>query len=220
LGIGIALFFVFALGPTTALASSPGSDGDNTARGAKVVVSPVDNGGNAGSVSVTFASVSGAGETAVSISDSGPGAPDGFALAGTPAYYQLSTTAAYSGPVSVCLPYDTTAYPDPRPVQLFHWNGVGWDDITSAADAANATICGDSDSLALFIVAGRTSVAQAGDSKSGALIAGTGNDPAAPGSGGIAEFVLYAGFLIVAMSLLIWWRAYWRATHGIRHDYR
>lgn len=63
-------------------------------------------------VSVTFASVSVKGETVVTTSSSGPSLPAEFILGNPPTYYEISTTAVYTPPVTVCISYNPMQYGD------------------------------------------------------------------------------------------------------------
>jgi streptogramin lyase len=115
----------------------------------------VDLGGGAGAagdVSVTFAQVTGAGNTVLSTSGSCPAVPAGFAL-GTPAVcYQLTTTAVYTPPVQVCIDYSGSSF-GPGPIVLLHYEGGTWVDVTTSVDTTNEVVCGDVDSFSPFVVA-------------------------------------------------------------------
>ncbi|MGA2514537.1 MAG: pentapeptide repeat-containing protein [Candidatus Limnocylindrales bacterium] len=78
--------------------------------------------------------------------------PGGFQLATSPTYYDITTTAIYADSITVCLPYDPIAYPDPSLVQLLHWNGTSWDDVTSSLDTTDNLVCGTTTSLSPFVV--------------------------------------------------------------------
>ncbi len=73
---------------------------------------------------------------------------------------ELSTTATFTGPVTVCFTYNEksfTCFPD-KDVQLFKYNASSntWDTITVSRNADNKMICGTMDSLALFSVCCRS----------------------------------------------------------------
>src|SRR5262249_28972663 len=68
----------------------------NTPTGSYVTVQPVDTTTKTSPVILTFSSVNQAGNTTLTTSASGPALPPGFQL-GSPASYQLTTTALYSG---------------------------------------------------------------------------------------------------------------------------
>jgi hypothetical protein len=129
----------------------------STPTGTNVAVSPSMNGGGETGISLTFADVSAAGVTSVAVSNAGPSLPGDFVFAGSPIYYDVSTTAAHSGAITLCLPYDPNVYAWDQQVSLLHWNGTSWDNVTSTVDAANATVCGTVTSLSPFVVAQRRS---------------------------------------------------------------
>jgi len=87
----------------------------STAAGPNQPVTPVTNIAGQTPVSLTFGNVNTGGTSFVSVSSSGPPPPAGFSLAGS--YYDVSTTAAFTGQIEVCI--------DPSPaspvgLQLVH----------------------------------------------------------------------------------------------------
>jgi hypothetical protein len=127
----------------------------NTQPGANVTVSPVDSGSGTAPVTLTFASVTSAGQTALTISDAGPPPPTGFRLGDPARYYELTTTATFAGTIQVCINYAGVAFVGaPR---LFHEEGGVWVDRTTSSDPVAQIVCGDTTSLspfALFAPAG------------------------------------------------------------------
>jgi hypothetical protein len=108
------------------------------------------------SVGLTFPSVSGAGDTTVVSSATGP-APTGFSLALNPRlYFHIDTTADHASPVQVCISYNPASAPGI--VDLYHYtvirdaNGVPvgsqWQDITTTR--APGVVCGLTDSFSPF----------------------------------------------------------------------
>jgi hypothetical protein len=126
----------------------------NTTSGANVPVQPVDTNTITSPVSLSFSNVTQTGVTTLTTSGSGgTPAPGGFQL-GTPAtYYKLSTTATFSGSVSICINYTGTAFNDQTNLRLFHLSGGVWTDITTSLDTAHMTICGSTTSFSPFAVA-------------------------------------------------------------------
>jgi hypothetical protein len=125
--------------------------------GTNVVVSP--NG-----LSVTFASVSAAGTTTVTVSSTGPAAPAGFNLGSPPTYYDVSTTATVSGPIVLC--FSAPSVIDQAQFDLLRVlhgeNGVLVDRTilapdTPAPDFASTTICTRVSSLSPFTLARKSS---------------------------------------------------------------
>jgi streptogramin lyase len=121
----------------------------NTSSGNNVSVSPGSD------TSIEFANVSTPGNTLVSSSSGGPTPPTGFSLGDTPTYYEISTTATYDGPITVCIAYDPTQYSNPDDLHLLHYGGSIWEDVTVSTDTINHIICGQVTSLSPFLVAQR-----------------------------------------------------------------
>jgi hypothetical protein len=128
---------------------------DNTAPGTAVSVTPVDPvTGQPAPVTITFSSVSTGGATTVSSSPTGAPPPLGFKLGTPPVYYELQTTATFSGAVTVCFNYVAGQYRDPTKLRLFHGGASGgWTDVTTSVDVANSRICGIVSSFSPFILA-------------------------------------------------------------------
>jgi hypothetical protein len=100
----------------------------NTTTGSDVVVQPanaVDAKGNSPAV-LTFAEVTRGGTTALAVSATGAAPPAGF-RAGTPAvFYNLSTSAGYSGNIGVTLGFNGVSFHHPANVRLFHHENGVW----------------------------------------------------------------------------------------------
>jgi uncharacterized delta-60 repeat protein len=105
-----------------------------------------------GAIDVTFAAVSTTGTTAVTTSSTGPVPPAGFQTGNPPLFYDVTTTAAYAAPVTVCIGYDPADYGDPNLAQLFHYESGAWTDVTTTNDTVNYVICGSSSSLSPFAI--------------------------------------------------------------------
>jgi hypothetical protein len=118
----------------------------NTSAGTNVVV-------HVGDVTLTFASVTQAGDTSVTTSSTGPTPPVGFGLGDPPIYFNISTTAVFSGSVEVCIGYGGIGFVDETALQLLHFDGTSWVDTTTSLDTVNDVICGSVSSLSPFIVA-------------------------------------------------------------------
>lgn len=155
------LLYVRACGEALAEAITPPPLG-NTPVGADVGVAPRDaNTGFRTPVGVTFANVTGPGSTAVTTSELGqPGAPVspvGFLFGNPPTYYDLRTTATFSGSVTVCIGWVGSTFSDPSQARLLHFEAAtGWTDVTTSVDDQGATggrACGVVTSFSPFIVA-------------------------------------------------------------------
>jgi hypothetical protein len=120
----------------------------NTQPGANVAVSPVDVATGTAPVTLTFASVTSPGQTALAISDTGATPPTGFRLGDPPRYYELSTTATFAGTIEICIDYAGLTFAGvPR---LFHEEGGVWIDRTTSVDPLAQTVCGETTSLSPF----------------------------------------------------------------------
>jgi len=131
----------------------------NTPTGTNVQVTPAPG------VSVTFSTVTVGGNTSATTNTSGPPPPSGYRIvgvAGQPIYYDIITTATYSGPITICIDYDETQVVG-NEADLKLWkNDTGWQDITTSVDTVNNKIYGSTTTLSIFIVAGPTPPAAVG----------------------------------------------------------
>src|SRR6266540_2605107 len=118
----------------------------NTPAGTNVSVDPVDQTTGTSPVTLTFASVTQGGGTTLATSASGPSPPAGFSLGNPPTYYELSTTASFSGSIEVCI--DSTGISFPGPPTLWHHEGGTWVNVTTSVNGA--IVCGSVTSLSPF----------------------------------------------------------------------
>ena len=120
----------------------------NTPTGTDVTVEP-----GAG-ITLGFDEVTGGGDTTVDESSVNPG-PDvnSYMFQGT--FYDINTTATYTGSVEVCLEYDDTGMTleQELALRIFHLEGAAWVNITTSVDTDNNIICGMTESLSPFGVA-------------------------------------------------------------------
>jgi hypothetical protein len=124
----------------------------NTPAGANisVTVSP--------SITATFSNVTAAGITTANfVNVTQYAAPAGYQFIPGGSYYgyfDLSTTATYSGYMDIEFKYDPSIVgPNEALLALFHWTGSQWEDITSSVDTANDTVYGTANSLSTFALA-------------------------------------------------------------------
>jgi hypothetical protein len=105
-------------------------------------------------VSLSYDEVAAGGNTHVTTSDAGPAPPEGFKLGEPPTYYEIATTATYSGTIHVKILYDETQFADETSLRLLHWdeNAQAWIDVTTSLDTVQNIIYGDVPSLSLFAV--------------------------------------------------------------------
>ena len=102
---------------------------------------------------VFFSQVNSSGNTTItSTSDAPAPLPGIFGLAGT--YYDISTTAGYSGTIEVSLPYDDTGLTQAQEqaLKLQQYDNGNWVDITTSVDTANNIITGVAPHLSYFAV--------------------------------------------------------------------
>ena len=106
-------------------------------------------------VSLTFSQVTSPGETTIATSSTGPGKPDGFWFQDL--FFEISTTAGYTAPVSIAIHYDDELIPggEQREAQLrlMHSDGSGgWTDVTTSVDTVNNIIYGEVTSFSWFAI--------------------------------------------------------------------
>ncbi|HZR23318.1 MAG TPA: HYR domain-containing protein [Vicinamibacterales bacterium] len=122
----------------------------NTPVGDHVNVSLTDTNGTT-VATVQFDSVTTTGESGVTMSSDGPSPSPHFNLGNT--FYDITTTAIYTGPITTCVSYAGVTLPAPVYVRLLHYNGSAWDDVTTAINTTDQIVCGVTTSLSPFVVA-------------------------------------------------------------------
>jgi len=137
--------------PATALLTIRDDD-FNTPAGTNVQTTPVDSTTGTTPVSVTFANVTQAGTTSLTTSSSGPASPSGFQLGSPPTYYEITTTALYSGSITVCINYSGVSFDDESNLRLYHLESGVWVDQTVSLDTTNDIICASASSLSPFAI--------------------------------------------------------------------
>lgn len=131
--------------PANNLVTRPITIGGSTPSGTNVLVA------SGGPVDLTFGSVTAAGTTSITTSTTGPAVPSGYEVGSPATFYDLQTTATYSGTITVCISY---AGVTPAPTQLLHYENGTWKDVTNTPiDTANQRICGTTTSLSPFALA-------------------------------------------------------------------
>jgi parallel beta-helix repeat protein len=106
-------------------------------------------------VSFTFANVVSGGVLIVNLTQTGKPAPLGFLLLGKPpAYYDVRTTANYSGSVTMTLLYSDSGLNslEEKNMVLVQWNNTteNWENITVGADTTHNLIFGETSYLSVF----------------------------------------------------------------------
>ena len=101
-------------------------------------------------LSLGFSSVTATGVTTVIPVAEGPSPPEGLRLGEETVYYELNTTATFTGPVELCLDYSGMDVGNESELKLYHYVGEAWVDITTSLDMENDIICGEVSSLSIF----------------------------------------------------------------------
>jgi CSLREA domain-containing protein len=127
----------------------------NTPAGSNIQVQPVDTTTGTTPVTLTFSQITQSGGSSLTTSSSGPPPPAGFRLSDPPMYYELTTTAVFSGTITLCIDYTGTALeddPDEDTFKLYHMEGGIWEDRTASLDPVNDIICASVSSLSPFAI--------------------------------------------------------------------
>jgi hypothetical protein len=102
---------------------------------------------------VTFPTVNESGTTTMTTSTENPGGPtpsDFYVVEGE--FIDITTTATYSGNITMGISYDETQVGNEESLRLFHWNGSEWEDVTISVDTVNNIIYGEVVSLSPFFI--------------------------------------------------------------------
>ena len=134
-----------------------GCSAENTPTGS-TTVQPADATSGTAPVTLTFSDVTQGGQTSMSITPTGGNAPapssSSFELLDPTEYFNVTTTANYSGPISICVNYSALTVPSPQNLQLLHYDEttMTWDQVSFTLSTANNMICGTVSSLSPFAV--------------------------------------------------------------------
>jgi len=127
-----------------------------TPLGSGVVAQPLATlpDGSTATVAITFGTVTGAGQTTVTTSVAGAPPPDGFKILGgqQPVYYDVSTTATFSGVATLCFTWREGQLQNENNARLFHRENNQWVDITTSRNTQTNTVCGQTSSFSPFII--------------------------------------------------------------------
>ncbi len=124
----------------------------NSPAGSGVVVKPQDSVTGENPVTLTFDNITDAGATTLNMSNTGPASPAGFSLGTPPTFYDLSTSAAFTGNIEVCIDYMGIAFVDESALKLFHFESGAWVDVTTSLNTTTNIICGQVTSLSPFAI--------------------------------------------------------------------
>ena len=126
----------------------------NTAVGTNVTVElPMPDG--PGVATVNLFEVTLAGGTVLDALLGGAPLPAGYSQAGA-RFYELTTTAEFGEPVTVCLPYEPASLPSSA-VRLLEADGSVWVDVTLTNNPATGQVCGEVENFAGLAIAAATS---------------------------------------------------------------
>jgi hypothetical protein len=109
--------------------------------------------GSEAPVRISFEQVDQGGVATVTASEAGPTPPSGFRLGRPPIYYEVTTTAQFTGEVIVCFTWEEGQIRNERNLRLFHQEGGRWVDVTISKDTDANIICGRVTSFSEFILA-------------------------------------------------------------------
>jgi len=124
----------------------------NTSAGSNSSATPMDSGSSTSPIQLTFSNVTQLGETTATITGSAPSPPvaTDFQLGDPAVYYDLSTTAVFSGSVTICINYGGITFINPSQIQLFHYANGTWANITTSVNTTTQTVCGSTTSFSPF----------------------------------------------------------------------
>jgi large repetitive protein len=137
----------------TTLLSPPPCNQPNTPAGNNVSVAPQDTSTATSPMTVTFGTVTQAGQTNVTVSNTGSAPPPNFQLGNPPTYYDLTTTATFTGGAVVCINYGGITFNNQSAIKLFHSENGVWVDRTTSTNTTTHTVCGTVSSFSPFILA-------------------------------------------------------------------
>lgn len=126
----------------------------NTPAGTSVSVTVTDSTTGTSPLALNFDNVTQAGTTSLTTSSGGPAIPTAFALGDPPVFYNIETTATFTGSISVCIDFSSVAFPPGADLRLLHFENGVWVDVTTSGPSGNI-ICGSVTSLSPFTVVQR-----------------------------------------------------------------
>ncbi len=139
-------------GNTAKLLQQGNRDCSATPAGTTVAVYPIDTTTGNAPVAPIFENVTQAGVTSLTTSSAGPEPPAGFSLGEPPTYDELTTTALFTGPITVCIDYSGISFSDESQLRLFHFEDGVWVDRTVSLDTTTNIICASVASLSPFAI--------------------------------------------------------------------
>jgi hypothetical protein len=131
----------------------------NTPIGYGANVQPADSGTGSAPVSITYDEITKGGITTLNISDEGEDPPFGFKLGNPPTYYEITTTADYSGNIEICIDFSGIDYGSAGDLVLYHYENGQWVAAESQT-VVDEVICGTVSSLSPFAIFEKKDVEQ------------------------------------------------------------
>ncbi|MFC2163602.1 6-bladed beta-propeller [Acidobacteriota bacterium] len=123
----------------------------NTPPGDDVVAEPVDPETGESPVTMTFDEVTDGGETTLTISDTGPPPTTGFKLGDPETFYEIETTASFSGNITICIDYSGVNVGNEDNLRFSHYESGTWVEVPILShDKNNDIVCGQVASLSIF----------------------------------------------------------------------
>jgi hypothetical protein len=125
----------------------------NTGTGSNVSTEPVVvlPDGTSATIDVTFDSVAQAGTTTVTATSAPTGgtpvAPPNFKVGQPAVYYDVSTTATFTGDVTLCFSWQEGQFHNENAIKLFHYENNAWLNVTTSLDTNTNQVCGQVTSL-------------------------------------------------------------------------
>ena len=102
---------------------------------------------------ITYSEVTEGGQTTVVTSTSGSQPPSGFKLGNPPAYFNISTTAQFVSPVTICTTYDESQFHgQEKNLKIFHFEGGNFVNVTTSLDTILNIICAEVQSFSEFVL--------------------------------------------------------------------
>lgn len=86
--------------------------------------------------------------------------PSNFNVVETPNYIDISTTATFTGPITISINYSNMSYTNESNLKLLHYENDHWVDCTTSIDTVDKILYGSVNSLSPFALLGATSESQ------------------------------------------------------------
>jgi uncharacterized repeat protein (TIGR01451 family) len=120
--------------------------------GSDIVNQPVNQITSTSPIVVTYSTITQSGITSLTSSSAGSAPPNGYKPVTPQVYYDVTTTAVYTGPIQVCLNYTGVGYGVQTNLALFHYVNNAWVNATSSSNPASNILCGSVTSLSPFAI--------------------------------------------------------------------